>query len=558
MKNRLQLLLFLLLGFTFLSTAQNTVGLISYDPIQSFEGYNLIYPHNQSTVYLLDNCGAVVQSWTDESDFRPGNTAYLTEDGLLYKSKRPAAVTTDAIWAGGGGAILEIRDWDNNLVWSFEMNNDTQRLHHDFAVLPNGNIIALAWELKTIEECLSAGRDTSTLAQNKLWPDWVFEINPNNDEIIWEWHSWDHLVQDFDATKANFEVVADHPELIDVNYGRPDGHPDWHHGNALDYHPILDQVLISIPYFDEIWIIDHTTTTAEAAGHTGGISGRGGDLMFRWGNSATYDQGDETSQQLFFQHDAHWIDEFLEPGHPYFGKIGVFNNRVGEDYSSFGVIEPFWDMYEWSYLTNTDDTFLPAGFDYTGVHPVDSTALWSTGLSSVQYLPNGNILVTSGRFGYSFEMTPNNQIVWEYITPLSGGNPVEQGDTTLMMNSNLTFRMDRYPIDFEAFAGKDLSPKGWIELNPNETFCDDLTPIEEILDQQAFRVYPNPSNHFLAIEWDGMRSVDLKVVNLLGQMLAHYPECTGGRKYITTTEWSEGIYFVVIDNQYSRKVILQR
>lgn len=545
----------------FLSSAvigQNTVGLLSYDPIQAFEGYNLFYPHNQSTVYLANNCGEIVHSWTDEADFRPGNTVYLTEEGLLYKAKRPAAVTSDAIWAGGGGAILEIRDWDNTLIWSFEMNNDTQRLHHDFAVMPNGNIIALAWELKTMEECLAAGRDTSTLAQDELWPDWVFEIDPNTDEIVWEWHAWDHLVQDFDASKNNFGVIAEHPERIDVNYGRPDGHPDWMHGNALDYHPVLDQIMLSIPYFDEIWIIDHTTTTAEAASTSGGLSNIGGDLMLRWGNPITYEQGDATNQQLFFQHDAHWIDEFLAPGHPFFGQIGVFNNRVGADYSSVGVIEPVWDMYSWSYLTNSDDTFLPTGFEFTAVHPEDSTQLWSTGLSSVQFLPNGNQLITSGRFGYTFEMTPDNQIVWEYITPLAGGNPVAQGDTSLMMNSNLTFRMDRYPIDFAAFTGKDLSPKGWIETNPNTTFCDDLTPIEEVLDQQAFRVYPNPSNHYLAIEWDGMRQVDLKLVNLLGQILHHYPDCTGGRKYLNTADWVEGIYFVVIDNQYSRKVLVNR
>ena len=53
--------------------------LFSYDREKSVEGYNLIYPHNQSTVFLLNNCGDVVHSWTDSDEFRPGNTAYLLE-----------------------------------------------------------------------------------------------------------------------------------------------------------------------------------------------------------------------------------------------------------------------------------------------------------------------------------------------------------------------------------------------------------------------------------------------------------------------------------------------
>ncbi len=547
------LVIVLILSISVLN-AQNTVGLLSYQPTQAFDGYNLMFPHNQPNVYLIDNCGEIVHVWEDDANWRPGNTAYLSSDGLLYKAKRDVSVVNDEIWAGGGGAILEIRDWDNNLIWDFEMNDSTQRLHHDFAITDDGTIIALAWELKTTEACIAAGRDTSTLSQGVLWPDWVFEIDPNTDAIIWEWHAWDHLVQDFDANQANFGVISEHPELIDVNYGRVDGHPDWMHGNALDYNDELGQIMLSIPYFDEIWIIDHSTSTAEAAGHTGGLSNIGGDLMYRWGNPITYQLGDSSDQQLFFQHDAHWVDDFLETNHPQYGQIAVFNNRVGPDFSNASTFFPAWEMYDWAYLVNGAGAYLPETFSETFDHPTP-TDLWSTGLSSVQFLPNGNTLITSGRFGYTFELTPNDEIVWEYKTPLVAGNPATQGDT-LTINNNLTFRVKRYPADFAAFDNKDLSGKGWIELMPDTNFCNTLTPLVEIIDESAFKVFPNPSNGFLTVEWDGMFYANIEIFNILGQRMDSFPKCSGGRKYIDTKQWEAGVYFVTIDGGYSRKVIV--
>lgn len=125
---------------------QNTVGLLSYNNDKTYDGYTLIYPHNQPHVYLLNNCGEIVQTWRDSSIYRPGNTAYITKDAKLIKAKRKGVVVNDPIWYGGGGAIVEIRDWDNNLEWSYEINDSMYRMHHDIKVMPNGNILLLVWE----------------------------------------------------------------------------------------------------------------------------------------------------------------------------------------------------------------------------------------------------------------------------------------------------------------------------------------------------------------------------------------------------------------------------
>lgn len=552
--NKLLYILLLVLIKSSFAFGQNTVGLLSYEPTESYEGYNLIFPQNQSTVYLLNNCGEIVHSWDDEANFRPGNIAYLLEDGRLLKGKRDALVTDDAIWAGGGGEFIELRDWDNTLLWEFELNDSLARLHHDFAITEEGNILMIAWELKTQEEAIEAGRDPNTLSQGELWADYIFEVDPTKDEIVWEWHVWDHLIQDYDSTKNNYGVVADHPELVDINWDTNDGKADWMHGNALDYNPETKQVLISVPTFHEFWIIDKTTTSDEAATNRGGLSGLGGDLMYRWGNPAAYKKGTEEDQKLFYPHDIHWIDDFVEFTLPNYNHIAIFNNRVGANYSTANILAPAWNMYGWDYFSE-DGVFEPSQFEKVFMHP-DTFSLYSTGLSSIQILPNGNTLICSGRFGYSFEMTPSNEIVWEYKTPLRMGQPASQGDT-LAINNNLTFRLKRYPTDFAAFEGKDLSSKGYIELNPDTTFCNNtMTSINEFSLPSKMKVFPNPTSDLLTIEWDNMMKADLEIYNQLGHRVAAYPKCSGGRKYIMTDSWTPGIYFATINRAYSAKFIV--
>ncbi len=549
------LILFLISTFSSVF-GQNTVGLLSYQPWKSYDGYNMIFPHNQPNVYLINNCGEIVHTWEDEDSFRPGNTAYLLDDGRLVKTKRPAAIAGNPIWAGGGGATVEIRDWDNNLEWSFTKNDSLERLHHDIAVMPNGNILMISWELITEAEALQAGRDPSTMAEGELWPDYVLEVDPTTDEVVWEWHAFDHLIQDFDATKDNFGVVADHPEKINLNWDTNSGKADWLHANAIDYifdaELGLDHVVLSIPYFNEVWVIDHSTTTEEAATGSGGDAGKGGDLIYRWGNQQAYNQGDSTNQKLFFQHDVHWVDEYIDNSHPLFGKMAAFNNGAGDDFSSVVFWTPPWDMYTFSYLQD-DDVFNPVNFDLNITHPTP-TSLYSTGLSSVQALPNGNFLICSGRFGYSFELTPTNEVVWEYKTPLLAGNPVNQGDS-LSINNNLTFRMVRIPLDNPAFEGRDLTPGDYLELNPNTTFCETILPVTDIDNEYELKIFPNPTNSEITIEWSFPGMVDIEIFDYLGQQVDAF-KGMGGRKYCRLENYGSGVYYLRINKEETRKFVV--
>lgn len=546
---------FLLLASSFCALqAQNTIGMTQQDQSQMMPGYNMIYPHNQSEAFLLDNCGRIVNRW-DMPGTRPGNSAYLTNNGDVILANRPASFAGDPIWAPGGGATIERRDWANNLVWTYTLNDSTARLHHDHAVMPNGNVLAIVWINKSYSEAVAAGRDTSLLSEGKIWPEAVFELQANSAggaDVVWEWHAWDHLVQDYDQTKANFGVVADHPELIDLNFG-PNA-ADWLHANAISYNAELDQIVLSIPDFNEIWIIDHSTTTAEAASHAGGTSNMGGDLLYRWGNPEAYDRGDSTDIKLHFQHDIHWAEDFVDSTDPNYGKMVVFNNQVGADYSSANIFAPVWNSSTKTYEMS-NGTYLPTGFDWTYTDPVPQT-MYSTGLSSVQLLPNGNKLICVGRYGRSFELNSADQKIWEYITPINAGTWLSQGDPVPGVNGALTFRMKRYPWNFPGFTGKVLEGNDYLELNPNTAFCTlpAVAVTNEVVDQ-VVSMYPNPAQTTLFIEKSNSKPAKVDLYDMQGQLLRSF-EGSGFTLKLNLSGIAAGAYIVKMNNANAGKVMI--
>ena len=455
-------LLFLSLSSPLLLFGQNTIGVTDFQPDLVEEGYTLVYPHNQPHVYLLDMCGEVVHTWTNADTLRPGNVAYLQENGDIVLTYRPQIFANDPIWAGGGGATVERRTWDNDVLWSYTLNDSTGRLHHDIEVKPDGNVFAIAWEHFSATEALEAGRDSSLVPEDGLWSEMILELSPDGDggaNVVWEWHAWDHLVQDLDSTLSNFGVVSDNPRLIDINYGTPSSQAsDWLHINAIDFNPFFGHLLLSVPTFDELWIVDYSNFDA-------------GELIWRWGNPEAYGMGNPEDKQLFYQHDCHWVYDHVTLANPDFGKIAVFNNRVPGDndeaFSSVHLLNPSYTDYDNNYATETGtDTYLPSDFDWSYTAP---DSIYSSGLSSFQRLENGNSLICYGRWGDTREITPDGELAWRYKTPLvnAGGfaAPVSQGSEPTI-NQNLTFRAHRYPADFAGFNGADLTPQGVLELDP--------------------------------------------------------------------------------------------
>ena len=305
--------------------------------------------------------------------------------------------------------------FDGTVTWDFRYDTGGNLSHHDIEPLPNGNVLMIAWERKTSAEAIATGRDPALLAGNNLQPDHIIEVQPNGvtgGTIVWEWHLWDHLIQDHDATKANYGDVGANPGKYDVNYPPQvlSGFGDWTHCNGIDYDPVHDWIVISARAADEIWVIDHSTTTAEAAGSTGGNSGKGGDFLYRWGNPAAYRQGTAADQLLSGQHAANFIPE----GEPGAGNLLLFNNDGGPNGTSvvWELALPLDQADQFVTGGGPNGTWGPAG----PLWSYSSAAIDSNVMSGARRLPNGNTLICSAVAALLVEVTPAGQVVWQHAT----------------------------------------------------------------------------------------------------------------------------------------------
>lgn len=416
-------------------------------------GYTLFAPLHSGTTWLIDAEGRAVHAWQREDG--PGNSVYLTDEGHLLRAEK--LKEGSRMTAGGEGGRLVELTWDGEVVWEYELCTDDQRLHHDFEPLPNGNLLAIAWTWQSRRAAALAGRDPETVGEEGFWPDSVLELKPvgaDGVEVVWEWHAFDHLVQDLAKERAGYGVVAEHPRRVNINIGTaaarqpeteeqreerraleerlralgyggaapPDDDPDagrrrgradWMHSNAISYDPELDLIALSLRNFSEVWVIDHSTTTEEARGSEGGRQGVGGDLVWRWGNPEQHHHGRAEDRQLFGQHDVRWTRVDGRPA------LSIFNNgesRPEARFSSVVVLEfPVDD--EGLVPAPVDGRFLPERPLVTWTAE-ERESLYSGHISGVQHLPHGGFLVCDGEGGRFLEVAADGSLLWEFVSPV--------------------------------------------------------------------------------------------------------------------------------------------
>ncbi|MBK7878587.1 MAG: aryl-sulfate sulfotransferase [Planctomycetes bacterium] len=489
-------------------------------------GYTLLAPLNSKSIYLVDAKGEVAHTWTTQ--YAPGGVTRFLPNGHVLRS---AQVPEPKRFHGGGiaGRIEEL-DWDGNVVWFYELADEERILHHDFDVLPNGNLICIAWEYHSPEEVRAHGRAPKFVNEEGLWTDVLIEVarkSPNGGEIVWTWRSWDHLAQDVDPKAPNYGDIASFPGRLDLNAdhrylpkesdedrekreererqmrglgyvgggdpdepddarhdrskkpadgkdapaklpadgadapkGAPadkkDGAPpkpkgeigaDWMHSNSVAHLAAHDLLVVSSPHLCEVFVLDHSTTTAEAATESGGRWKRGGALLYRYGHARNYGRGDATSRKLFYQHNPTW----LHTADANELRLLVFNNgskRPGKEYSSVDELVLPFDPKQ-GFTRAADAAFGPTepAWSYK-----DEERFFSAFISGAQRLPNGNTLVCEGAKGRVFEVTRGAKVLWDYWSPLGGDiEPAKHGGKA---PPKALFRAERIAPDHPGLRGK--------------------------------------------------------------------------------------------------------
>lgn len=379
---------------------------VSQEPVDSFageiiihnrektqEGLVLVNDASANRVYLMEKENSkILKEWELPSGI--GNDAVLLDDGSLF-----VALTdpSPSFQFGGFGGRMAIISPEGELKWDYEYSNEENLSHHDIEMLPNGNILFIAWEKKSAEEIAVKGYKGE---YEEIYTEKLLEIDPSMNQVVWEWHAWDHLIQDSDPEAENYGVIADNPGRININYEDPfkDGiyNGDIFHANALDYDPENDLIYLSVNFFSEVWVIDHSTSMSEARSGSGGNFDKGGDLVYRFGNPGAYNN---SKGERMFYHNHH---PNLVPDS---NTILVYSNGISE-------VDPHSVVYELE---------LPEEFQLKAGHNNELTEHWSFSdpdlfadkVSGARRLDNGNTLITEGDFGF-WEVTGSGEVVWKF------------------------------------------------------------------------------------------------------------------------------------------------
>ena len=542
---------------------------------QQYFGYTLISVKNSTSAQLLDTNSSVYHTWTDATLKKAGYSSYVTPGGFLWR----AIAKSGSSFTGGPicGEVQKL-DYNGNVVWDFVYSTTTYVTHHDICPMPNGNVLLIAYETKSSSEVAAAGCSTYS---GTMWPEKIVEVQPTGattGTVVWEWHAWDHLVQNTNSASANYQTsIVNHPELLNINYSAK---KDWLHANGVDYNPILDQITFSSHNLNEMYVIDHSTTTAEAASHSGGNSGKGGDILYRWGNPAAY--GASGTQIFNVVHDAHWIPD----GYPNAGDLSGYNNNGITSPSTASCTDLFTPpVLGYNYSITLGSSYLPATYNKRQL-----SGGYNSNEGGTQQLPNGNMLVCMGISGYIKEFSPTGALVWSktlsgpqaksskyndcYINNAAPPIPtITETAGDLNSSSAITYQWYLNGQQIAGETNQSITPTQsgiYLVRTTDANGCvyqystgynfSLSTGINDDLQDTKFNIYPNPSNGIINIEDTYLtgKRFELFVYDAVGRLIIQNKNIY----QLNLAEFGNGIYYITIQPENAKiintKIILSK
>ncbi|MFH2144388.1 MAG: aryl-sulfate sulfotransferase [Bacteroidota bacterium] len=545
--------------------------------------YTLYAPNNGVKTFLIDTNGIAFKTWTFDLSHKTGFSVYLIPGDTLL---RPVAHSNQLTGVALTGEVQKVT-WDGTVVWDYVHSSSTYCLHHDICPMPNGNILMIAYELKTVSEASQSGCSSAI----EILPEKIIEVKPTGPTtgtIVWEWHLWDHLCQNYDSTKDNYVCsVIDNPQLMNINYKTL---RDWWHMNGIDYNPVLDQISVSSRKMNEIYIIDHSTTTVEAAGHTGGNSGKGGDFLYRWGNPEAY--GDTGTTNFNVVHDAHWISA-SDVNYPNY--LCGFNNNGGTGGKScIDIISPPYNGYNYSF--SPGQPIPPSTYAYR--HTSDYNTPF---LGSSEQLPNGNMLVCISTEGYIYEINSSGTTLWSktvigqpvnairydkcYVrgpqvaasassTTVTSGTPITLYSSAISVTETSPSYTYSWSSNPSGFTSNSQNPTDspissiiyTVTITDTIAGCSDtssvtvdvVTGINNDTESDKLYMYPNPTKGIINIEYPiiDLENTEIIIFDICGNPVFQ----SGFIKSIDLEGFENGIYFLSVSTgnikNISDKIIL--
>lgn len=358
------------------------------------QGYMLFAPFStidnlteNGSVYLTDLFGKTLHKWQTKYQ---ALYSILNKNGNLFVELIIPGMNSN-FPAGGRTGLIQELDWDGNVLWEYK--ND--KLHHDFDILPNGNIVAIVWEplTKNIASQIKGGV-SGTEFNGDMWSDGIIEIDRAKN-VVWSWHLGEHINQ-------SEEVLSAYTPRAELG-----------HSNSLRYvmkNPFdgEEAYLLSIRHLNSIFLIRK----------------RDGDVIWR-----------SPKDMLSFQHDATLLAN---------GNILVFDNGLNRNPKPRPIqgsrvleINPQTNNIIWEFNGGQNGT--------------ERARFKADIISGAQRLSNGNTLIIDGLRGHMFEVTPDKKIVWDMINPYSS-------ITTGPWPNNSIFKARRYETNEINWPEKFIQP----------------------------------------------------------------------------------------------------